>query len=329
MRHLVVLISFLLLAPAAHAACSGTSLMERMQADHPEAFAEMQARADAIPNGRGRFWRIEADGTEPSHLFGTYHAAEAVETVPSQVWKTLEGAREAFFEMSPAEQDRLEKRVASDPEFSMSLQGAGWQVPGGRADRALVESALTSRGLTLEAARKFKPWLIFTLLGFPACHIQGLSAGEVPLDLVMAQRAEKARVRVDGLETYEQALGTFGALGTRDLTRLVVAQAALVPIENDVWQTMRDLYAEGEIGQIREIGDLISLSVGDVKPDRPLQDRLAARLLDKRNALWMPAIVRAVRRGNAFIAVGALHLPGEAGLIELLRAKGFEVTPLS
>ncbi|MCB8829204.1 TraB/GumN family protein [Escherichia coli] len=30
-------------------------------------------------------------------------------------------------------------------------------------------------------------------------------------------------------------------------------------------------------------------------------------------------------KGNAFIAVGALHLPGEKGLVALLRSKGFTV----
>jgi uncharacterized protein YbaP (TraB family) len=33
-----------------------------------------------------------------------------------------------------------------------------------------------------------------------------------------------------------------------------------------------------------------------------------------------------LEEGGAFIAVGALHLPGEAGLVELLRAKGYTVT---
>ena len=48
-------------------------------------------------------------------------------------------------------------------------------------------------------------------------------------------------------------------------------------------------------------------------------------LLDKRNADWLTKLPEIMRTGSSFIAVGALHLPGESGLVEGLRKKGYSV----
>ncbi|MDX2156599.1 MAG: TraB/GumN family protein [Hyphomicrobiaceae bacterium] len=50
-------------------------------------------------------------------------------------------------------------------------------------------------------------------------------------------------------------------------------------------------------------------------------------LLTVRNARMRDAALPVLAEGGAFIAVGALHLVGEDGLVALLRAAGFEVTP--
>jgi uncharacterized protein YbaP (TraB family) len=56
--------------------------------------------------------------------------------------------------------------------------------------------------------------------------------------------------------------------------------------------------------------------------------QFAAALIDARNRAWMDVLVPQLELGGVFAAFGALHLPGETGVIELLRARGFEVTRL-
>ena len=51
-------------------------------------------------------------------------------------------------------------------------------------------------------------------------------------------------------------------------------------------------------------------------------------LLDKRNENWIPKIEEIIKEQSAFIAVGAGHLPSKHGVIDLLKAKGYEVTPV-
>lgn len=50
-------------------------------------------------------------------------------------------------------------------------------------------------------------------------------------------------------------------------------------------------------------------------------------ILDKRNLNWLPKIKVAIKRESCFFAVGAAHLAGNNGLVNLLRKEGFVVTP--
>ena len=51
-------------------------------------------------------------------------------------------------------------------------------------------------------------------------------------------------------------------------------------------------------------------------------------VIDERNRKMHDAALTHVEKGGAFIAVGALHLPGKTGLIELFRRSGYTATPI-
>jgi uncharacterized protein YbaP (TraB family) len=59
--------------------------------------------------------------------------------------------------------------------------------------------------------------------------------------------------------------------------------------------------------------------------DAAIYDRL---MLAERNHLWIPRLVKYLQDGSAVVNVGAAHLPGPHGLIELLRRRGFKVEPI-
>ena len=52
---------------------------------------------------------------------------------------------------------------------------------------------------------------------------------------------------------------------------------------------------------------------------------LLSRLLDQRNTRMRDRMMTSLEEGEAFIAVGALHLPGENGLLQMLRRQGFSL----
>src|SRR5262245_12964582 len=63
-------------ARAGEAACVGKDILVEMQASDPAAYAKLRGEADATENGKGRLWKVEKAGVEPSYLFGTMHVTD-------------------------------------------------------------------------------------------------------------------------------------------------------------------------------------------------------------------------------------------------------------
>ena len=56
--------------------------------------------------------------------------------------------------------------------------------------------------------------------------------------------------------------------------------------------------------------------------------KFAEELLDRRNQNWIPVIEQMAKEKATFFGVGAMHLPGDKGVIKLLRTAGFNVEPV-
>lgn len=327
-RLMLALIPALFLAPQALANCVGQDMLSELRTEDPSGVDAMFARAHAIPNPQGLFWKVEKPGGPSSYLFGTFHISEVVDDVPDTVWQALDNARIAIFELSQEEQDAMNARIATDPSFTMDFSAPPLLSSLTDGQRKTLEKALGTRGIPLEAANNMQPWLLASLLGFPACHLRAAAAGAQALDNVMAQRARDKGIQTEGLETYEDALASFSGLSRDLLIKVLVADDSLLTREEDIFRTNTALYLAGETAAINEISIWLAERLDLPFDPRAINERLMEDLLDRRNSNWMGKLTRQANQGGAFIAVGALHLPGETGLIELLRAEGFKVTRL-
>ena len=320
------------LAPVALAACGGANMLDVLADTDQAAHAAIVARAEATPNAEGRFWRIErhatSSGSAPSHLFGTFHTDQAVATVSPAVWQALDGARIALFELGAAEQDAMQARLAGDPAFAFDEAAPPLNRRLSPAGLATVARALAARGIPLDHAQQMRPWMLFSLLALPACHLEALAAGATPLDDAMAARATAGGIPHAGLETYEAALAAFGRIAPDRLLAVLVETSALGEREEDIFRTNLDLYAAGRLAMIDAFGRWLSTRPPSGPGSAALYDEVKAELVDTRNRAWLDPLEAELAEGGAFVAVGALHLPGSAGLIELLRARGWVLTRL-
>jgi len=318
----------LLAASAAEARCAGTDMLPELTAADPDGVAAALARADAVPNASGLFWRIEKDGIAPSYLYGTYHSSDAIEIVPDAVWQRLDAADVAVFEMSREEQTKIQQRIASDPSFVIDMSAPPLLPALPEDKRAVLEDALQRRGVPVEAANFMRPWMLMSLLGMPACHVRGLMAGDQVMDDAMVARAEDSGTPVAGLETYEEALSGFRNLERQQLIEMILPTDDWADREEDFFAMLLNLYAAGEPVAINEISIYMSEKLNPDFDARGFNQALMADLLDRRNRAWMDDLLPHLQAGNAFVGVGALHLPGEVGLVALLRAEGWTVTRL-
>jgi len=315
-------------AEAVLARCAGRDLLEVHRSEDPAGIAAMFERAHAAPNAQGRLWEVRIGGTAPSLLFGTFHSGAAIASAPEMVWTFAETADVAIFEMDGAERAAFRHRMATDPNFAFDSEApplADRVPPDARAD---LDAALRARGLSLDAAAQMRPWLVVSLLGFPVCHLRAASTGERPLDVALAEHAAAAGVDVIGLESHEESIAAFGRIDPRVLHAEIALAAATADETEDIFRTHRALYETGEVQAMREFSLWLAERLRPGRDHRGGGDAMMAEILDRRNRAWMPVLMDRLGKGGALVAVGALHLPGEAGLIELLRARGARVVRL-
>lgn len=291
--------ALLLVAPARGQAmsCAGANLLPDLAAEKPELMRAMRAEAAQTPNGEGLLWRIEKDGIAPSHLFGTMHMSDArIVTLPEKARAAFDAAGQVVIETTDIlEQNAMAAALVARPDLTMFAGGRTLADHLSGQERALVADALEARGVPLASVRKMKPWMLISLVAVPACETARQAAGRPVLDVALGREA-RARGLVETL-----------ALGER---------------LDDVFETMIALYLEGKTGMIWPFIRAVAPQTQDAQSGYAAFDRALVRA---RNATMAERVAPILEAGGAFIAVGALHLPGEEGLVRLLREAGYAV----
>jgi uncharacterized protein YbaP (TraB family) len=76
-----------------------------------------------------------------------------------------------------------------------------------------------------------------------------------------------------------------------------------------------------------ELVELLELAESE-SDSGPIAESFMFRFIDARNRIMAGRMAARLDQGGAFIAVGALHLPGEKGLVSLLKSRGYRLEPV-
>ncbi|MFL6649720.1 MAG: TraB/GumN family protein [Sulfurifustaceae bacterium] len=268
------------------------------------------------PYARGLLWQIDGNGRAPSYLFGTLHSNDRrVVVVPHAVDEALAGAR--TFSMEVLAEGGTSSMVSLDPMFYSD--GRTLKRVLGDALYAQAYTALEERGLPSDWIKKMKPWAVITTLSSPP-----VPANADPfLDLVLLREARQAGKPVYGLvsrtEHLDSVIAAYDGLPLPDQIDLVKETLSRQPQR-----------AEGIEGLVRaylarDLERLAALARKYGTADPRLQRMLNRRLLSDRNRRMVERMKPRLEEGKAFIAVGAGHLSGTDGLLDLLEREGYRV----
>jgi len=187
----------------------------------------------------------------------------------------------------------------------------------GPSDYQRLVSAMTSQPLPEAVLRKMKPWVVLALLNQPPS-----GKGEF-MDLRLYRQAVAMGKAVYGLETAEEQLAVFDGMSIEDQVTLL--RATLNHLEDipRMLAQLVDTYLAGDLDAIADLAQSFMTQDGT-----ELEQRFLRRLNDERNIRMVQRMTPRIEQGGAFIAVGALHLTGPAGIIRQLTERGFRLTPV-
>lgn len=319
-------------APAgtALAACEGRDMLADMT---PDARAELEAATDAIPYPRGNFWRATrktAERTEEITLVGTYHLDDP-RHVP--LMKTLGPLIAAvtivLVEAGPLDQKALQDHIARDPSIMLITEGPSLLEQMPAADWRLLTDALAKRGVPSIMAARMRPWYVNLMLAIPTCAPQAATQ-EMGLDGMVMARATEAGVPVASLERYDTVLGLFDQIPAADQISMIRTTLSMDDRAQDYSTTMANAYFAGESRLLWEMVRQEAYKLpGNTKAMVDAEfARMEVILMDARNQAWIPVMEAAAAKGPVLAAFGALHLPGDEGVLALLERRGFTISPL-
>ncbi|MFW2439804.1 MAG: TraB/GumN family protein [Arenicellales bacterium] len=265
--------------------------------------------------GSPMLWRIEHpeanSGNRSSYIFGTMHIDdEKVMAIPDSVLRRLAAADTLMLELelnASGSVNILRKMLFTDGK---NLQQVIGETEFEEVTLALAESGNQLPGDILSV---LKPWAAMLLL------IRPENNSGTFLDKKLADTARNSGIRIEGLETIDEQLSIFDDLQLADQVNLLRSTMSTITEKDQAYSDLLDAYLNGDLEE------LVRVSTDQEPKDRKLAELIKSRLIYDRNQKMFDRLLGRLQTGNAFIAVGALHLPGELGLLNKLRQAGYRL----
>jgi uncharacterized protein YbaP (TraB family) len=143
------------------------------------------------------------------------------------------------------------------------------------------------------------------------------------LDLRLYEQAKQDGKLICSIETVEEQVAVFAQIPLEDQLALLQEIVNEPQAVEKQMQKMIPLYLR------RDLSGLLALSADTTGIPPEGQRRVATffkRLLDDRNQRIAARLLPRINTRSTFIAVGALHLPGPGGLLQLLTDRGYNIS---
>ncbi|MGH1419507.1 MAG: TraB/GumN family protein [Hyphomicrobiaceae bacterium] len=315
---------------AAHAktdeACRGKDLLAELKINSPQSHAAIMAAADKIPNGEAILWKVERDGLPTSYLFGTVHLTDPrAQQFSDQMLGALAMSKYLALEVADLTPEKTSQAIAASAKSVLFTDGKRLDKLLDSKEYAFVAQTLKKSGMPTGLAPLFKPWIVTMIMSVPDCERKKVAKGELVVDMRLGQEARRLGIEVVGLETIESQLSAMAAVPLQDQLQILRASLKYMKQTNDLSETVLQLYLARRISATLPFQAALARRVG-INPD--VYKSFTRELLTKRNLRMRNKIISMLEKNSTFVAVGALHLPGDTGLVNILRQAGFKLTAM-
>lgn len=268
---------------------------------------QLQAQELAKTN----LWKIEGKGIKTSYVFGTIHilpqdkfvikdkvkkAFEATERLALEIDMADSGFASEVMKHAYLNKDEELKSFMSDEEFKL-----------------LDDYLKNKKGTGLMAYNNTKPFMLMSAI--MTSSVEGEMASYEMSLMTMAAQAQK---EIDGLETFASQVEIFDAQPYDEQIDGIVEMIEKPEETDEIFKTMISLYMSEDLTEMYNYTDKF------LKLDAAMKHKL----VDDRNEKWIPKIKEFSKSYAMFYAVGAAHLGGKNGVINLLKKQGYKVTPI-
>ena len=270
-------------------------------------------QASALAGDRALFWSISDVDGHKGYLLGTIHSEDPrVLEFSDRFLGMLAGSSVFAMELVP----NL-KTLARLAEYMYLPDATSLADIIGEQRFDAVASALSRYGVTAGQAARMKPWAAMMTLSVPPPETGFF------MDFSLSLRASGGGLEVIGLETLEQQLAFLEDMTQAQQLMLLDHAVSEIDKVREVHDQMVDTYLSGDLAALQKLAEE---QLGMLPAEA--REYFIEEGIDARNHRMLESLLPPLAEGGVFTAVGALHLPGEEGLLALLRKNGYRLQPL-
>lgn len=281
------------------------------------AFACKQKEAEVPASGNSLLWRVSGNGLEkPSYLYGTVHIICSEDAALSANFKKIIGRADAvYFEV---DLDNMEEMLSSIDQMKMKGDTT-LETLLSEDDFEKVKQFVEDNNsiLPFSEMKKFLPILVSTILVEQIMDCDERTG----IEEAVMEVAKKNKKPVHGMETSAYQFSLMDSIPYAEQAKELVAFVDSAANEERLKAEM-DRFYDAYLDQ-----DMYKVEKITMEMDSTLI-KYADMLLYDRNRNWVVKLKELMPRNSIVVAVGAAHLPGKNGLIDLLKKEGYEVTAL-
>ncbi|HIB47553.1 MAG TPA: TraB/GumN family protein [Flavobacteriaceae bacterium] len=271
----------------------------------------MVATTVAQTNENSLLWKVEGNGIKTSYVFGTFHMLPKDDfLLTEKVKKALESSEVLALELDmddPGFQAEMMKEV-------MIKNGATLNDFMDADEFTLIDNYLTSKmGVGLEQLKTMKPLMVssMVMMAYLGSDVASYEASLIGL-------SKEQQKEIIGLETVAEQMAIFDEQPYEEQLDEIVKLLNETDEMKSMFEQMITFYKNENIdGLYNYMDDFFHNDIDQLD-----------RMLHHRNKNWIPKIGEYSKQKTTFYGVGAGHLGGTLGVINLLRNAGYTVTPV-
>jgi uncharacterized protein YbaP (TraB family) len=271
-----------------------------------------QPKTDYAPNNNSLLWEISGNGLkQPSYFFGTMHILCADDAKLSQNFTNIiNGVGQIYFEIKLDDMAQTFGMIGDLPmKDNKTLKDFYTD-----AEYAKVKNYFDKHGqMPFMMMEKFKPMLLSSMVEEEAMPCKEKDG----MEMRIMQLAQAKKTEIKGLETMHFQASIFDSIPYEDQAKELLESIDSIPQQNLELAKMTKAYISQNLDSLN---------------DMTSADASMAKYLDLmlfgRNRNWAKQFDAIAKEKSTLFAVGAGHLGGEKGVLNLLRKKGYTVKPL-
>ena len=269
-------------------------------------------------------WKV-SDEDNALYLLGSFHLLLPDDyPLSSDVDLAFADAEKVLFELSPEEM--------ASPQLGLQMAQAAMRTDGTTLDSQLPADLktrlaawseanagqLAALGMQPAMLQMFEPWFVGLMITISQLTGYGLDPA-LGLDAHVAARAGAAQKPTAGLESGAQQIAFLDGMGADEQLQMLSDAVEQGAAGRDEMMALHAAWRAGDVDLIlREM-------VAEMRQKYPELYRV---INVERNNAWLPKLEQRLRTDGSddtLVVVGAMHLLGEDGVVEKLRAKGYQV----